>query len=124
MSHLIRKFHPYWKWEEVRHNMWGKVKQRNTYLSMAVIFTGNADLYGEWMRKVVDEWRFSCEHNLSNKEQNRKAWIGHAACALFFKCPEDVVREAWSHLSEDQQLAANNKAQEAIEYWEKKYAKD
>ncbi len=75
------------------------------------------------MGRVVDEWKNSCEHNLTNKTQNRKAWIGHAACALAFNCPEDIVREAWGYLTEKQQIAANCKAVNAIEYWEENYGK-
>ena len=33
-----------------------------------------------------------------------------------------VVREAWSHLTPQQQDAANKKASEAIDYWRKKNA--
>lgn len=72
------------------------------------------------MLQVADKWKYSCEHNLSNKTQNRKAWIGHAACALALGCPEDITREAWSYLTEEQQQRANDEAQKAIKYWENK----
>ena len=103
--------------------MWGKVKDRSNYLQRAIEFTGDWNLYGSYMMKVVNEWGYSCEHNLSDRSQNRKAWIGHAACALAFKCPEDIVRKAWGHLTEDQQRRANNMADRAIKEWEKRYAK-
>lgn len=98
--------------------MWGKVKTREDYLAKAIEFTGNARLYGEYMLRVAREWKYSCEHNLSCETQNRKAWIGHAACALALLCPEDIVREAWGHLSEEQQREANHVADIAIKYWE------
>lgn len=114
-------WHPYWMLEEVSHNMWGNVTYRATWLKIAIEFTGNPDLYGEWMRKVVDSWPYSCEHNLT-KSGDKRPWIGHAAVALAIKCPEDVVREAWGHLSEEQQILANQKAQEAIELWRTRHA--
>jgi hypothetical protein len=114
-------WHPWWKWEEVRHNMWGDVSRRKTWLQIAISFTGDAELYGEWMRKVVEQWHHSCEHNLT-KAGDKRPWIGHAAVALAIGCPEDIVREAWGHLSEDQQMKANSKAAEAIEYWRSKNA--
>lgn len=98
--------------------MWGKVKNRSLYLDWAIKFTGNAPLYGESMRKVTREWRYSCEHNLSNKTQNRRAWLGHAACAYAFDCPEDIVREAWQHLTQEQRDAADEQAEQAIKEWE------
>lgn len=98
--------------------MWGSVPKREHYLNLAIAFTGNAELYGECMLHVANEWPHSCEHNLTDRSQNRRAWIGHAACALAFRCPEDIVRQAWSRLTEQQQNEANAKADEAIGYWE------
>ena len=98
--------------------MWGVVEDRETYLQRAIEFTGNAQRYGKYMMRVVKEWRYSCEHNLTDRSQNRRAWVGHAACALAFQCPEDIVRQAWGHLSEQQQNEANAQADIAIGYWE------
>lgn len=99
--------------------MWRSAKNRKVALQMAIEFTGNHELYGAAMRRVIKEWPFSCEHNLTNLEQNRKAWIGHAACALEIGLPEDIVRQAWGHLTKEQQDLANNEASEAIERWER-----
>lgn len=109
-------WHPYWLLEEVDSNMWGTTDHRKTWLEIAKAFTGNADLYGEWMQKVVSEWKYSCEHNLT-KSGDKRPWIGHAAVALALRCPEDIVREAWGHLSEQQQNDANQKAMDAINAW-------
>ena len=114
-------WHPWWLLEEVKHNMWGDVSHRKTWLEIATAFTGNSDLYGEWMLRVVNEWPFSCEHNLS-KRGDKRPWIGHAAFALAIRCPEDIVRQAWALLSEEQQKRANQKADEAIECWRTKNA--
>jgi hypothetical protein len=114
-------WHPWWLLEEIPANMWGNVSNRKTWLDIAILFTGNHDLYGEWMLKVVDQWKYSCEHNLT-KSGDKRPWIGHAAVALAIGCPEDIVRAAWSHLTPEQQTLANNKASEAIEYWRSKNA--
>ena len=111
-------YHPYWLWEEINYNMWGNVKDRNDYLKRAITFTGNHLLYGEWMHKVVLNWKYSCEHNLSKVSTNRQAWLGHAACALAFKCPEDIVRLAWHELTEEQRDNANKQADKYIKIWE------
>lgn len=118
MKPLIRVYHPYWLWEEIEYNMWGSVPDRDQYLDLMIRFTGDAVLYGAGMLRVVREWKYSCEHNLSNVTQNRKAWVGHAACALLFRCPEDIVRSAWSRLAEEQQIQANAVADIAIREWE------
>lgn len=112
-------WHPYTSWEEMQSNMWGAVKNRDEWLQKAVAFTGDHELYGSWMLKVADVWPLSCQQNLTKLDTNRKAWIGHAAVALAMQCPEDIVRQAWGYLSEEQQRLANEKAQQAIEIWEK-----
>ena len=116
------KWHPFWRWEEVPYNMWGNAKDKKSLLEEAIRFTGNAEQYGEWMLKVADMWMHSCEHHLTKLDTNRKAWIGHAAVAAAIRCPEDIVREAWGHLTKEQQDAANAAAQRAIDHWERKNA--
>lgn len=103
--------------------MWGNAEDRKTFLDKAIAFTGDHEKYGFWMRKVINDWKYSCEHNLSNKASNRKAWLGHAACAYFMQCPEDIVRQAWSMLTEEQRIAANMEAEKAIALWEGKWLK-
>lgn len=73
------------------------------------------------MIKAVDQWPFSCEHNLTASVINHQAWLGHAGCAINHNAPEDLTRMAWSMLSEDQQRLANIAADEAKSYWMKKY---
>lgn len=98
--------------------MWGRVKDRQLYLNKAIEFTGDHVLYGSWMMRVIEEWPNTCEHNLTNKTINRKAWIGHAAVAMAIQCPEDIVRQAWGYLTQEQRDLANNQADAAIRKWE------
>ena len=114
-------WHPFTKWEEVPHNMWGSVSHKQTWLEMAIAFTGNAELYGEWMHKVIELWPNSCQHNLT-KPGDKRAWLGHAAVALAIGCPEDIVRQAWGFLTEEQQIKANKQAEMAIEKWRSRNA--
>jgi len=109
-------------WEEVKFNMWGNVSDKETWLKKAIDFTGDHVLYGSWMLKVIETMPYSCQHNLTKLDTNRKAWIGHAAVALAIQCPEDIVRQAWGYLSETQQNLANKEAQNAIDYWELHHA--
>lgn len=114
-------YHHYSKWEDYNAGMWRKTSKddERKYLEDAIRFTGDAELYGDWMLKVLDEWPVACEHNLSDAGQNRKAWIGHAACCLAIGCPESITRQAWGFLTEQQQHDANLKASEAINKWER-----
>lgn len=119
---MKRMYHPYTKWEEFHAGMWRDIshEEEEEFLKKAIEFTGDHELYGSWMLKVVDSWKISCEHNLSDTSINRQAWIGHAACCLAIGCPEHITRRAWHCLSNEQQEKANMKADIAIEKWEKK----
>jgi hypothetical protein len=121
MRKFKRVWHPYTEWEEVKFNMWGRVDDRQLYLKKAIEFTGNHELYGSFMNRVINEWPVSCENALTDYFMNRKAWIGHAACALAIQCPEDITRQAWKELSYEQQYLANQKASRAIRAWENNY---
>jgi hypothetical protein len=105
--------------------MWRRVygEERDKFLAEAIAFTGDSELYGNWMMQIIGRWRISCEHNLTDIGINRRAWIGHAACCLAINCPEDITRSAWKHLSEDQQSKANQKADFAIVSWERKHSR-
>jgi hypothetical protein len=118
---IKRVWMPISSWEELHFNMWGEVSNRSAYLFRAQIFTGNHRLYGRYMQKVTHEWPNSCANALTDYNLNRKAWIGHAACALALRCPEDITRQAWGYLSDEQRLLANRQADRAILSWEMRY---
>ena len=121
MRKFKRVWHPYYKWEEVPHNMWGTVSDRKRSTLIAIDFTGSHKLYGFYMTKVVNEWPVSCENALTDYYMNRKAWIGHAAVALALGIPEDITRQAWKNLNYEQQYLANKEAIRAISSWENMY---
>jgi hypothetical protein len=123
---MKRIYHHYEKWEDYLNGMWREVlkDEEEYYLTQAIEFTGNANLYGSWMLKVIEYWPFACEHNLTCTGMNRQAWIGHAAVSLAIDCPEYITRMAWWKLTEQQQIDANKKADEAIELWEQEYRKN
>lgn len=120
---LVRVYRDYREWEEIKFNMWGKVENKELFLKKAIDFTSNHSLYGQYMFRVANEWPVSCENALTDNLINKKAWIGHAACALAIQCPEDITRLAWSYLTDEQQFLANNEAERAIEHWTLNYIK-
>ncbi len=121
---MKRIYHPYWLWEEIDANMWGDVSNRKAALKKAVEFTGDHKKYGRFMQRVVNEWRYSCENALTDTALNRRAWVGHAATALALGIPEDITREAWGHLTDEQRLLANKEADRAIALWENSRKED
>lgn len=124
MRRIRQVWHPYTNWEEVRHNMWGSVPDRAGFLQQAIDFTGDHERYGFFMRRVVVEWPVSAENALTDPHLNHRAWVGHAAAALAFRCPEDITRQAWGHLSDEQKYLANQEADRAVASWRRAYFAD
>jgi hypothetical protein len=120
---MTKIYHPYWLWEENRYNMWGEVDNQYARKLETVDFMIDTNLFGVWMMKVVNDWRYSCEQNLNNGDGNRRAWIGQAAVAYASQVPEHITRQAWAYLTEEQKKRADDKADEAILRWETEYAK-
>lgn len=116
---MKRIWHDYRKWEEIPAGMWEPYD--TTRLQEAIDFTGDHILYGSWMFKVVNEWKYSCENHLSGTRPGKQSWIGHAAAAMALRLPESVTRKAWGFLTKEQQDLANNEADKAIRIWTEKY---
>jgi len=123
MMKLNRVYHPFCDWEEINFNMWGTVTDSKKFLKLAIAFTSDHKKYGRFMLRVITEWPISCENALTDYSINRKAWVGHAAAALAIGCPESIVRQAWSFLTDEQQFLANKEAERAIQIWEHNYRK-
>jgi len=70
------------------------------------------------MQAVLDSWPISVEHQLTNMEQNRRAWLGQAACRLLVRAPAVATRAAWAQLTDNQRAAANACAARIIREWE------
>ncbi len=114
-----RIYHRFEKWEEYHAGMWripSKTEQREL-LPIAVALIKDTKAFSAAMMEVVEKWPFSCEHNLTNLDSNRVAWIGQAACCLVTGCTEDVTRRAWGLVSDEERHGANMEAEAAIERW-------
>ncbi len=109
------RFYIHWeKWECQQNGMWRSLpkEQEEEVLCKAIEFTGNHELYGDAMKKVIFLWENSMKHFLSNPSVNKKAYIGHCAAQYAINCPEYITRQAWKHLSENQRILADKVAWE------------
>lgn len=106
-------------WEEYKSGMWESLtKEDLDILEKVIDFTGDHKKYGNAMMEVIKVWKNSCTDKLSNKNINRRAWIGHAACSYKFGWKESLVRLAWKSLTPKQRILANKEADKAIKAWE------
>jgi len=115
-NRIKKIYHHYKKWEEHKSGMWkSPTKQEVEILLPEIVkFTSNHIEYGIAMLEVIKKWKYSCEDKLTDKNLNRRAWLGHAACCNKFGWKESVVRMAWKQLTNNQRLLANLEADKAI----------
>lgn len=119
---LQRAFFHYTVWEDYKSGMYSDFDKETEYklVTQAILCLKNPELA---MIMVTVNWPKSAAENLSNKQQNRKAWLGQAACCLIYGSPEHCTREAWKLLTNEERNLANQIAQKTIEQWERRYLK-
>ena len=122
-KNIKRVFRHYSEWEEARCGMWIRPigSEREYHIQRCREFMADTELFRSAMFRAINEWPVSCEVNLTNGSNNRRAWIGHAACCMAIGCPEEPTRAAWWTLTQSQRDAADAAAEEAIREWERAY---
>ena len=117
---MKRIYHPHTVLEEVKAGMWRITSsaERNEYAQKASELMNDTQAFENAMRKASLEWRFSCEHNLTELSMNRVAWLGHAGCCVALQSPEDATRQGWWMLDSFKQDRANEASARVIREWE------
>jgi len=114
-----RIFHTYDKWECHKYGFYNSKKQGLTNeecKSEYVRILSNVDLFASILEKVINEWKHSCEHYLTNNSMNRIAWLGQAAVCYHSGVPS-AYSSAWFDLTEEQQKEANEVAFIYLNKW-------
>ena len=114
-----RIFHTYDKWECHKAGFYKSKKAKftneqceNEYIRIL----SDVNLFSEILEKIIVEWKYSCQHYLTNKSMNRIAWLGQAAVCYESGVPS-VYSGAWFKLSEEQQANANKVAHIYLNKW-------
>lgn len=116
---MNRIYHPYWLWEDYKagfyDNCSGESKKEKKELAVKM-FMSKA-LTKKYMMRVVEEWRCSCEHNLTNESMNKIAYVGQAACCIYGGVPSTVTMEIWSTLPQNVRDRSDEIARNTINYY-------
>jgi len=120
---MKRIFHPYDKWEDYRHNFYGGVLEYNQdkTLETSANLLKDPSQFESALKCIIHEWKYSCEHNLSNENMNRIAYLGQAANALVNKVPSSASMGGYNLLSLEEQLAADALATKYLNLWLEMY---
>ncbi len=115
-----RVFHTWDKWECCRAGFYaehppegmtqdeGEEKYRE--------FLADSSRFEDALKTITTEWKYSCEHYLTNERMNRIAWLGQASVAHALHIPSGC-RGGYHRLTEEQKQAADALALEYLNKW-------
>lgn len=112
----------YQKWEDYLCGMYNTndVIDKDKKVINAINLLSNPTEFYKACQLLINDWKNSSDVNLSNRNQNRKAWLGAAACMYKHEVPEYLTRIAWSLLNKQVQDLANKIAEKIINEYETK----
>lgn len=120
LYNVKRIYHTWDKWECFRvgffDNRPPKGISENDCKDMYASLLKDIDEFKRIMIFIISEWKYSCEHNLTNDRMNRVAWMGQAALAYKYMIPARF-RGGYYLLTDEQQKAADEAALEIINLW-------
>lgn len=125
---MNRIFHTWDKWECYPAGFYEK-KPKDKSLSdedcrqIYADFLRDENRFSETLEKVIVEWKFSCEHYLTNEKMNRIAWLGQAALCYATGIPA-IYKGGFNRLSDDEKLAADMVALKYLNKWLKANGRD
>lgn len=114
-----RIFHTWDKWEcyktgfyETKHPTLTNDECKEKFKEIL----SNENLFSEILDTLIDEWKFSCEHYLTNKSMNRIAWLVQAAVCYYSGVPSRYS-SAWFDISEEKRHKADKVALKYLNKW-------
>ncbi len=121
-----RFFHTYEKWECYKAGFYNTTKDGMTkeqcheaYRS----FLSDPVKFANALKKIIREWKHSCEHYLTNTAMNRIAWLGQAAACYAMGIPSEF-RSGFFLLTPEEQEAANQVALKYLNLWLSMYDRE
>lgn len=117
---MERIYHTWEKWEcypagFYENNPPGNMKNEEAEMFYRD-FLADIHLFESQMKRVITEWKFSCEHYLTNPKMNRIAWMGQAAVCIYKGIPSKF-RGGYNLLTDEQKIKADEAALKYINIW-------
>ncbi len=115
-------WHPYWKWECFKAGFYASFDDIDMTKEEAQeqyrIFLSNLNLFERVLSRIIIDWKYSCEHFLSDPSRNHIAWLGQASMAYYAGIPSDA-RGGYRLLTIKQQNDADALANEYYLKWKR-----
>jgi len=111
-------FHHFSKWEDYKYGFYDlSCIDSKEHIEKSVELLSNQEEFYKYAKKVVREWVYSCEQNLTDNSINKIAYIGQSACCMANKTPAFVTRNAWWFVDDVDKELANETARRVLKEW-------
>lgn len=114
-----RIFHTWDKWECYKAGFYETKHPKKTNGACEHLFKmtiKNEESFSRALKGVINDWKRSCEHYLSNSSMNRIAWLGQAAVCYLTGVPSRFS-SVWYDIDEESRSKANELALEYLNIW-------
>jgi murein L,D-transpeptidase YcbB/YkuD len=115
-----RILHTYDKWECYRHGFYAEKPPEDMTQDQGEEryreFLADLESFELALQQVTAEWKYSCEHYLTNDRMNRIAWLGQASVAKALGIPS-MCRGGYHRLTEQQKYDADMMALKYLNAW-------
>ena len=121
---MERIYHNFKEWECYHNGFYRSLSRKENkedLIKEVITIFEDRNRTRKLMLSVINNWVISCEQFLTNKGNNRIAWLGQSACCYDNSIPEYITRSAWNQLDDDVRYDANKIAKEVLSIWDKKY---
>lgn len=119
MREIKRIYHTWDKWECYPAGFYENSKKGMSKDDCEIEyekFLRDLDLFRSVAMSMIDNWKNSCEHYLTNTKMNRIAWIGKASICYIYGIPS-CFRSGYFRLSKKERLDADSVALDVLNEW-------
>lgn len=105
-------------WEDFKAGFYGYDFNDFDYKHNASIeLLSDADEFYRIATEMTKEWKYSCEHNLTDPSINKIAYIGQASCCYSNGSPSELVKRAWWCIPKEKRDIADDVARRVLKEW-------
>ena len=74
---INQKFHHFSRWEDYKAGFYNRTCfDEKEHIKKSVSLLSNQEVFYEYAKRVINEWFYSCEQNLTDPSINKIAYIG------------------------------------------------
>lgn len=114
-----RIYHTWEKWECYPAGFYENSKDGMTKEECELAYKNllsDENAFCDALDRVIAEWKYSCEHYLTNEAMNRIAWLGQASLCITYGIPS-CYRTGYFLLTKDEQMIADELALAYLNKW-------